>query len=290
MKEHGYVYSVLSSYQFRREHVRGEQLHTEKFGIEKKNRYTTPKAMDRCSRTPNGTDASSPIFHSTKRNSTSKMPETAKRPMMLGELQGRRWPPHCIAMKRQHMNAISKRLPPRSSLKKKRPTSWPPLEVFTFPARFSLSSLKNTATSPKTMAPKGRLLATRKHRIIDPGHTHIQKHHRHSPRSANKPPTTGPTPMLTPNALTNSPKKKGRWDKGTIFVTTAKEPCINPAAPHPATALPRMKTADEGATAQSTLPTNGYISLSFCTPYTHIRPRKHPTYLRTPPQRQDTTS
>jgi len=242
--------------------MHGEQLHTEKFGIEKKNRYTTPKAIDRCLRTPNGTDASSPIFHSAKRNSTSKTPETEKRPMMMGELQGRRWPPRCIAMKRQHMDAISKRLPPRSSLKKKRPTSCPRLEVFTFPARFSLSSLKNTATSPKTTAPKGRLLAIRKHKIIDPAHTHIQKHHRYSPRSANKPPTAGSTPILTPNALTNSPKKKGRWDRGTVFVTTAKEPCINPAAPHPSTALPIMKTADEGATAHSILPTSAYISLS----------------------------
>ena len=249
----------------------GEEVHTEKFGIEKKNRYTTPKAIDRCLRTPNGTDASSPIFHSTKRNNKSKTPGTAKRPTMMGELQGRRWPPHCIAMKRQHMEAISKRLPPRSSLKNKRPTPRPLLGVFTFPSGCSFSGLKNTVTSPKTTAPKGKLLVTRKHKINDPRHTHIQKHHRHSPRSANKPPTTGPTPILTPNALTNSPKKKGRWDRGKVFVTTAKEPCINPAAPHPATALPRMKTAEEGATAQSTLPTNGYISLPECTPYTHYR-------------------
>lgn len=122
-------------------------------------------------------------------------------------------------------------------------------------------------------------------------YTHIQKDHFHNPRSASTPPSTGPIPILTPNALTNNPKKSGRRDNGTVFVTTAKEPCINPAAPHPTIALATMKSAEEGAIAQSTLPTIYPISnipSSHSLSFFRFEIGTY-TYLQTLPQKQCTT-
>jgi hypothetical protein len=62
---------------------------TAKFGIEKKNRYTVPKAIDRCLKITNGTIASLPIFHSTKTKIASRIPDKAKRAMILGDAHGR---------------------------------------------------------------------------------------------------------------------------------------------------------------------------------------------------------
>lgn len=101
--------------------------------------------------------------------------------------------------------------------------------------------------------------------------TYIQKHHLQIPRSANVPPRTGPTPMLTPKTPTNSPKYKDRRDNGTIWTTIANAPCIKPAAPQPAAARPRMNARDDGAVAQDMEPATTQ-SVHIITVWRHVLP------------------
>jgi hypothetical protein len=138
-------------------------MRTEKFGMAKKNKYTAPDAIDRCPRTRKGTEASSPIFQSSNTNSARRIPETVKRQIIVGEVHGRWWPPHCIARNKATIEAMSNALPPRSSWQRNCILLTFRLGLtFTSPSLLA-GSLRNTATSSMTTTPKGRFLTTHQH-------------------------------------------------------------------------------------------------------------------------------
>ena len=120
----------------------------------KKKRYAAPEAMERCFSTTNGTEASFPILYSRSRKSASKSPNAMNRPMIVGDVHGRLWPPHCIAMNNDTMEEISRTLPPRSS-------RWRNCTVLQAASAFDRSASGNfkiTTTSRNTKAPSGKLL------------------------------------------------------------------------------------------------------------------------------------
>ena len=86
-------------------------------------------------------------------------------------------------------------------------------------------------------------------------HTHIQKHHLQDASCVNAPPITGPMQTLMPKTLVTSPMYIGLFCSGTVSATMFRAPWKRPAAPTPAIARPRMKTAELGAAAHITEPT-----------------------------------
>jgi hypothetical protein len=68
--------------------------------------------------------------------------------------------------------------------------------------------------------------------------------------------TSGPTAEATPKVAAFTDWKAGAFSGGTRVAIMTRDPVNRAAAPTPAIALPAIKTADEGATAEINEPTS----------------------------------
>jgi hypothetical protein len=133
-------------------------------------------------------------------------PEPTNNPITLDEFHGSFSPPHCIASKRQHMEAIMRVIPMMSSCL----SFWPSLVVWPislWPFLFIRKKKNiNIITTPpigtflvKTVSRGIANLDENKDRLVSV--THIQKHQRQLTCCVNVPPRTGPMPTQIPKTL-----------------------------------------------------------------------------------------
>lgn len=85
------------------------------------------------------------------------------------------------------------------------------------------------------------------------------------------PPTIGPRMDERPKTAPNKPKYIGRFRSGTVLLMITTAPVKVPAAPIPVMARPNMKARDDGAAAQTTLPTS---KITTSTRNTHFPEKK----------------
>ena len=210
-----------------------------------------PIRTERCRNIRGGIVPISPSFHCRRQNPIKNSPESTNSTITLTDLHGYEDPPHWSASSRQHTAPINVVAPKGSIFSSFVCIAWLRSSFFVW------CNFKKTRIKKRSTAPIGTLLDSVQLEVpsLWESCTYIQKHHLQVTSFVRAPPNIGPKQAASPKALTTIPRKRGRFSSGTESAIMQRAPWKSPAAPMPATTLPRIKVDEFGAAAQSTEPT-----------------------------------